>query len=582
MTLLKSESEVSMKYFDQWEAMVTAGDIPVNKWITLTIARVKRFKKEYIFKQKAAEKRINFIENEASNTKGLSTRLKLALVEKVWLEVAWGFYHEITVTKTDPETMQEYEETETRRLIHQNAFIVPRGTGKTTLGAAIGLVGLIIDGEYGADVQNLAYDRTQAGYLFDASIAMTNREGTMLNDLRNMDILHKTKTGLRYNPTNSIFTIKTSDYDSLDGTNSHYNIFDEIHTYDDDFIKVVNDGSARKRKNWITWYLSTNGTKRDRVFDRYLDIWKKVLTGDIEDDSIMPWIYQLDSPEEINDDNMWPKAMPLLGITTEKQEIHRDIKMSKNDPAMQAELMAKTFNLPVNNYLAYFTNEESMGNKKMFDRNKFIGNEDKYSRAIIGMDLSEVNDITSISFMIPDGDERYYLNKKYLPEKTVEKMPKEMRDKYQSWAAQGDFTIHNHDFNDAEVIFEDLLEFMEKNKILPMVIGYDVRSAAELVRKFVEHFGNITTVDMAQIIPQTVPVLSQKLKIYKAKLGAGKIIFDDPVSTFAHLNVVVKIDANNNIFPNKQKAKNKIDVFASQLDAFIVYENNKEELSPYF
>ena len=141
------------------------------------------------------------------------------------------------------------------------------------------MVGLTIDGEYGADVQNLAYDRTQAGYLFDASVAMTNREGSMLNDLRKMDILHKTKTGLRYNPANSVFTIKTSDYDSLDGTNSHYNIFDEIHTYDDDFIKVVNDGSARKRKNWITWYLSTNGTKRDRVFDRYMAIWKKILQG---------------------------------------------------------------------------------------------------------------------------------------------------------------------------------------------------------------------------------------------------------------------------------------------------------------
>jgi hypothetical protein len=33
---------------------------------------------------------------------------------------------------------------------------------------------------------------------------------------------------------------------------------------------------------------------------------------------------------------------------------------------------------------------------------------------------------------------------------------------------------------------------------------------------------------------------------------------------------------------NEQKAKEKIDVFASQLDAFICYENNKEDLSYYF
>ena len=70
-----------------------------------------------------------------------------------------------------------------------------------------------------------------------------------------------TKQGILYETTNSLMSIKTSDYESLDGTNAHYNIFDEVHTYDDDFIKVVNDGSSRKRKNWITWYISTNGTK---------------------------------------------------------------------------------------------------------------------------------------------------------------------------------------------------------------------------------------------------------------------------------------------------------------------------------
>ena len=571
-----------MKYFDHWSEMVERGDIPVNHYIKLAIERVKRFKKQYIFKQKAANRRIDFIENETSNTKGLDTPLKLALVQKVWLEVAWGFYREVEVTKTDPDTLEVFTAKETRRLINQNAYIVPRGSGKTTLASAIALVGLMIDGEYGADVQNLAYDRVQAGYLFDASVAMTNKEGTMLDFLRQKDVLHKTKTGLRFNPTNSVMSIKTSDYDSLDGTNAHYNLFDEIHTYDDDFIKVVNDGSSRKRKNWITWYLSTNGTKRDRVFDRYFKIWVDILEGRIDDDTVMPWLYQLDSADEIYDDTKWQKAMPMLGITTEKEVIHQDIEMSRNDPVMQAELMAKTFNLPVNNYLAYFTNDETMGNKDKFDHDLFVGNEDRYARAVIGMDLSEVQDITSISFMIVDGDERYFLNKKYLPRNTVENLPKEMRDKYYEWAAKGDFTIHDNDFNDPDFIFDDLREFMSENKILPLVIGYDARSASELVRKFKDAYGNITPVDIDQVIKQTTPVLSQPLKVYKALISAGKIIFDDPVSTFAHLNVMVKVDANGNIFPNKAKAKDKIDVFASQLDAFIAYENNKNELSWYF
>ena len=51
----------------------------------------------------------------------------------------------------------------------------------------------------------------------------------------------------------------------------------------------------------------------------------------------------------------------------------------------------------------------------------------------------------------------------------------------------------------------------------------------------------------------------------------GKIIFDDPVATWNHANVRVKIDANNNVFPNKEKAKEKI----NKLEALEIYRKIK-------
>jgi Phage terminase-like protein, large subunit len=72
------------------------------------------------------------------------------------------------------------------------------------------------------------------------------------------------------------------------------------------------------------------------------------------------------------------------------------------------------------------------------------------------------------------------------------------------------------------------------------------------------------------------------MKVYKELLGNGKILFDDPVSTWNHMNVVVRMDANGNIFPNKAKAKNKIDVFVSQLDAFVAFEKNHNGLQYYY
>ncbi|MEG0349575.1 terminase TerL endonuclease subunit [Enterococcus sp.] len=566
-----------MRYFDKYCQLIDAGKIVVGVEVKMAIKRVKRFKQQYIFKQEAADKRINFIENECSNTKGLNGKLKLALPQKVWLETAWGFYETVEVTKTNPDTLEEYQAIEERRLINEVPIIVPRGTGKTTLGSAIGQVGQIIDGEYGADIQLLAYNREQAGYLFNASRAMLSNEDSLLHYMREADILRSTKQGILYESTNSLMSIKTSDYESLDGTNAHYNIFDEVHTYDEDFIKVVNDGSSRKRKNWMSWYISTNGTKRDRLFDKYYDIWLRILKGEIVNDSVMPWIYKLDSVEEIHNPDMWQKAMPLIGITTEKETIAKDIEMSKNDPTQQAELMAKTFNLPVNNYLSFFTNEECKGNVDKFDIRKFQGTDERNARVIIGWDGSDVNDICSCSFMVPDGEERHYMNRKYVPRMTVDNLPIAERQKYEEWEAQGHLVIHEREYNDQEFIFQDLRDFMKENKMLPVAFGYDRWNAREIVRLIEDYYGDIT-----YQVPQTVKVLSSPLKVYKTKTKTGKIIFNDPVATFCHMNVVVKIDGNNNIFPNKEKAKEKIDVFASQLDAYITYEDKKEELSYYF
>ena len=544
----------------------------------LAISRVKRYKSEYKFYQSRADKRISFIENECSNTKADTGRLKLALVQKVWLEIAWGFYAKVEITKINPDTMQEYTEIEERRLINEIPLVVSRGSGKTTLGSAIGTTMQIIDGEHGADVRMLAYNREQAGFLFEASRAMSLRDDSLLFHLRNNDILTSTKQGMLFRPTNSLMRIKTSDYESLDGTNAHCNIFDEVHTYDDDFIKIVNDGSRKKRKNWQTWYLTTSGTKRDGIFDKYYQFWIDILEEKIKNDHIMPWIYCLDDISEIHDFRMWQKAVPMIGILTNYETIADEIKMSKDNPVQQAELMAKTFNFPVNNYQMYFSNEECIGNREAFNISLFTGTDEHMARCILGIDLSDVNDICSISFMIPIDGSFMFLNKKYIPRKTVENLSREKREKYLEWESKGFLNVHELDYNDQEFIFDDLYSFMTNNKILPVLVGYDKWNAREIVRRFEEYYG----AEKCEVIPQTVKVISRPMKIYKEKAKSKKIIFNDPVATWCHLNVMAKIDANGNVFPNKARAVDKIDVFASQLDAFITYENNKDLISYYF
>lgn len=568
-----------MKYYEQYRNLVEMGKIPLCKEMHLALKRIDRFNHQYKCKQDEVDKRIDFIEHECRNTKGRRDLLKLSLPQKVWLETAWGFYYDKDVTKVNPSTMEQYTETEERRLIHQIPVIVSRGTGKTTLGSAIGTVMQLIDGEYGADVQLLGYVRKQANQLFEASRTMSSYEDSLLYALKKTGQLRSTKQGILYEPTNSLMQIMTSDYESLDGTNCHCSIFDEVHSYSNDFIKIVNDGSSRKRKNWQTWYLSTNGTKRNAVFDKYYDFWIKILNEVITDDSVMPFIYKLDDVSEVDKPELWAKAIPHLGITTEIEDVQQDIQNARDshDTVAQAEILAKTFNIPMNSFQAYFTNDECKGHPEKMDEDLFVGNEDRNAYCIIGLDLSDVNDICSASFMIPKAEKRFFKARKYIPRKRFEELPHDVAEKYLQWEKEGLLVIHELDYNDQEYIFNDLRSYMQKNRMFPVGVGYDKWNAREIVRLFGDYYG-----DVCVNVPQTVKGLSQYLKIYKEKIKNGNIIFDDDLMTWCHSNVRVKVDANNNVFPNKQKAKEKIDVFASNLDAFITYEKNREDYIYYF
>src|SRR5215468_9005130 len=90
---------IQAPFIDQYIKLVESGKLEACREQLLAIKRVKRYLGQYKYKHKEVEKRINFIENECSNTKGNSSKLKLALVQKYWLSIAWGFYHEVEVLK---------------------------------------------------------------------------------------------------------------------------------------------------------------------------------------------------------------------------------------------------------------------------------------------------------------------------------------------------------------------------------------------------------------------------------------------------------------------------------------------------
>ena len=83
------------------------------------------------------------------------------------------------------------------------------------------------------------------------------------------------------------------------------------------------------------------------------------------------------------------------------------------------------------------------------------------------------------------------------------------------------------------------------------------------------------------IIPiiQGVATLSQPMKDLKAEFQAHNIIYNNnPIDKWCLANTYAKSDINNNIQPDKSSSENKrIDGTAALLDAYVIYEDKKDE-----
>lgn len=550
-----------LKYFTEYSDKIDKGEITVSKNIQLQIDRIKEMCEKHYVEYELGQRPILFIERFCHNTKGSKDLLKLHLSQKVWIEVAYSLYTHNSQGKY-------------QRLIREVLIQVSRGSGKSTICSALALYNLIADHENGSEVYALASTREQANILFEASLAMS-RVSPWLDER-----LHKsTGSKIKYDNTNSVFEIKTPDYNVLDGLNGHAVFFDEVHSYRDDgrIIKVVNDGGFRKRNNPMTWYITTNGTTRDCAYDKLYARGLRNLK-EKESDRMLAFLYELDSVEEIHDEEMWQKAIPLLDTEMLSRDVIReDIVAAKSDPTIQAELLSKVFGIAVNGSQSYFTNDECELNP--LDTSNLRSKNLIQQPVIIGLDLSEVNDFCSISILKPFDENQYdVIFKRYLPKVGADKVSVNKKLKYDVWKKDGWLKIHDDDFNNQTAIFEDLKQYLDEHNLTPILLGYDNWNA----RVFVDLFKTWYSSCKCERIPQNVKTLSPPMKEVKALMIKRKIYFDDPVFRWCLSNVVAKIDAAQNVYPRKETTENKIDDFLALLNAYTIYNDNRVDFEFYF
>ncbi|WP_262369396.1 terminase TerL endonuclease subunit, partial [Enterococcus faecium] len=154
------------------------------------------------------------------------------------------------------------------------------------------------------------------------------------------------RSSINYAPAFSKMEPRASDSRKLDGLNTHFGIFDEIHEFTNYKLINVIKKSRGTRKQPLIVYITTAGYVLDgplmSYFEQGVDCLEH-LEDDI-DERTFYYLAKLDSAEEADDPRLWIKANPNICLMNFVGMLDDYVK-DKKDPKEYADWITKQFNL---------------------------------------------------------------------------------------------------------------------------------------------------------------------------------------------------------------------------------------------
>lgn len=508
----------------------------------------------YIFDEKKGNKPIIFIEKYCRHSKGkwAGQSVKLELFQKAFIQALFGF--------VDKDTgIRKYK---------KGALFIGRKNGKSTMDSGLANFMLTKDGEGGAEVYSVATKKDQAKVVWDEAKRMIKKSPALNKRIRCL------VGGIFYDETESFLKALASDSNSLDGLNAHFVICDEVHAWKDKNLLDVMYDSMSAREQPMLLETSTMGTVRESVFDNEYEYFSEIIAGyegksNVVDETVLPVIYELDNPNEWQDEKKWYKANPGLGTIKNIKDLRDKVNRAKNNPTELVNLLCKDFNIRQNDQDKWITfdianNEETYDIEELFD-----------TYAIGGVDLSSTTDLTCATLLIIKHGKKYALQQYFIPSERLEFKIKDDKIPYDKWEKRGLVTI----CEGAKVNYSDVTQWFLKMHneydISALWIGYDPWNTQYWVQEMKDYGFEMVEVR------QGAKTMSNPMKQLEADLIEKNVNYNNnPILKWCLCNTAVKRDENDNIRPVKgQKQRARIDGTVSLIIAYsVLYEKMNDYL----
>lgn len=568
-------------YYGQFRDAVMRGEIPVCREISMEMNRIDDLiaNPGIWYDDEAINGFIAYCENELTLTDGGDLHLLDSF--KLWAEQIFGWYYfvERSVYEPNPDGHggRYVKKTIKKRLTTKQYLIVARGAAKSMYGSCIQNFFLNVDTTTTHQITTAPTMKQAEEVMSPIRTAITRSRGPLFQFLTEGSIqnttgskanrmkLASTKKGIENFLTGSLLEIRPMSINKLQGLRCKISTVDEWLSGDirEDVIGAIEQG-ASKLDDYLIVAMSSEGTVRNGSGDTIKMELMDILKGEYVNPHVSIWYYKLDSIEEVNNPEMWPKANPNLGKTVSYETYQQDVERAEKAPAARNDILAKRFGIPMEGYTYYFTYEETIPHRKR----------DYWQMPCsLGCDLSQGDDFCAFTFMFPLGNERFGIKtRNYISSSTLMKLPAAMRIKYDQFMMEGSLIVLDGTTLDMMEVYEDLDNHINECGYDVRSLGFDPYNAKEFITRWESENGPFGIEKVVQGAKTESVPLGELKKLSEER----KLLFDEELMMFAMGNCITLEDTNGNRKLLKKRYEQKIDAVAAMMDAYVAYKLNKD------
>lgn len=533
---------------------VVAGEIRACKWVKLAcqrhlddLARSRTKEFEYKFVSARAGKVCAFIER-FPHVKGKwavgSQKIHLEPWQLFIVCSLFGWLHKQTGL----------------RRFWEAVIMVPRKNGKTVLAAGIANYMFVGDGEPGAEVYTGASNKNQSKEVFGPASKMARRA----DGFKEWFGITIAKESMYVLEEGSKFEIVIGN--PGDGPSPHCFIHDEFHEQPTFAQYDTAKTGMMAREQPLDLVISTAGVDSESPCHELQEDLKKVLDGTFVNDRLFGVVYTVDDPEKWNTIEAVQEANPNFGVSVLKDKITADLLAAIQRANRQNAFKVKNLNIWVNAREAWMNMEKW---KACADPSLSI-EEFMHDACYEGFDLGARIDLTSrckIFVRWKDGLRHYFLfGRHYVP---LDRANDGEHQHYERWVEQGKIVGHAGPEIQLAFVQAEVEEDVEKFNYARL--GFDQHQAMQMQQELKLRLGQDDIgQDKVIDVPQTWKYLDPVMKEIEAAVYSRRLHHDgDPVLQWAVGNVIVKPDANENVFPRKEENRiSKIDPASALFSGF--------------